>query len=354
MEAPAPHPALQPAAVFTVALGEEMLRLARFSRATFKASHPEIPFHIVDDSFFNWFIRDAVLIKRGEIMSMRAVIGWWLARFYRRVVYLDADTLVFGPVPALLDPSDPLTVTSDVDFSYGAGEPRLNAGVMAATGREPWRIWMREIFSQVVPATISFIDQLALREIVGRGAVPARIWPERERREYYNLSVILHPGELSVREGTAFKGDAEIRVFHYAGNQFERDWRKLPKPLSALAAARAAAGRAFADYQAENGPLREALRRCEEDYLVEMWEFFRGIPTVIRDIDIGFPRSHPGIFLSDAPAPWDQFRDLEGTGVYRRVFGDPHRIVYAREPGRLEEADAAEVWIENWGGRGSI
>jgi len=338
---------MEPIGAFTIAIGPAAAELARGCRATFKAFHPEIPFHVIDEEAYLWFARQDRVANPGEIMSMRTLIGHLLSRRYRRLIYLDADTIVFGRLDALVDSTAPLTVTRDLETPFPGALP-INAGVLAASGTEVWRIWMTEIYSRLILIVGNFLDQYALRELCREGRVGFEWVPERERRVFYNFSVAEWEGEWSGEDGVLRRGDAVVKIWHFAGKWANKGWQHLPPAAARLAEEHRERGMALDRAEAESDALNRWLGAREAEFLAETEAFFRALPTRIDDVvdpAIGFL---PGYYIGDAPAAWDQFRNLAGTGIERRLLGSPRCYLYTRggDPDRLwvEGLDPGWAW----------
>ncbi|MDE1171246.1 MAG: hypothetical protein PW734_08590 [Verrucomicrobium sp.] len=342
--------ALPETAAFCIAVGDASVEQARRCRATFKLFHPEIPFYILDENLYLWFTRQREIIHAGEIVSLRSIVGATLAKLHPHLLYLDADVLVLGPLTALLESPAPLTVTADTT-SYGLGEPVLNAGVLAARGEAFWHAWMQRIYSQIVPILGNFLDQLSLRELCMEPTFPHHRIPEGKGEAFYNLSYWEHPGEWRVENGVLHRGDAEVRLWHFGGGKPEnKHWDKMPPEPRALAQALLGRAEPFLDYAAEAEALEALLAPMEAEYLRGMEAFFRQVPTRTRD-DLPAPVETTGLLCSDAPASWDQFRNLEGTGFHRRLLAPPPRFIYAQDPARLERLDLAQATLRReWAG----
>jgi hypothetical protein len=308
-----------PVIAFTVALGDSAQAEARMCEASFRHWHPDVPFLIIDDAAYRLISGGSAPAWGGEIVAMRALIGWFLSRHARRVVHLDADLFVLGRLDELLDAPD-TTLTADWStFTMRVPEcPRINAGVLASSDAAFWPTWTAAQFSLLAPALNQCdFDQLALRLLVMAGSAPARVIDGQPGRPYYNVSISEQPGEWRVEQGATFKGAERALILHQAG------WEKrgiaaadpaLHAHLTELTRERPDAGAGptldFAAWWQADG----------ESFSQTVAGQFAGWPIntlegVVPDV---YART-PGAFRSLAPIAHDRHRKMDGSG-WERMF----------------------------------
>lgn len=326
-----PHPV-----AFTIAFGREAGLAARALRATFQAHNPGVPFLLVDEEFLPFFTRQPGFAYPGEITALRAVVGYFLSLSFPRVVWLDADILVLAPLTRLVDGPDPVVLTRDTASADPLHlSPEINVGALAAADPGFWRSWMTAAYSFVVPPLGAFFDQYSLRLLCRQPGFVHRLLPDDGDGDHYNVTYRDHPGEWR-REGDAvFKGDARVRLWHWAGAGGKAAFDRLPDPV--LQAARA--GGVLERPPSSDNPLLANLLPRMRPFHGLLREAFRHLPTTFFE---GFaynkPLPHPGLFISDLPAAWDAFRPDE-PGVHRRLLPRAPRYVYAHDPERLRQPD---------------
>ncbi|SDT99347.1 hypothetical protein SAMN05444156_1313 [Verrucomicrobium sp. GAS474] len=338
-------------AAFTIAYGKEAVTQARLLRATFKVSHPEIPLFVVDESFWPFFARQPRAAHTGEISALRTLVGHFLGLCFDRVVYFDADVLILAPIPRLLEAraGEPavLLTRDKASFNYGnAGLPSVNSGIVASSNPDFWLIWAMTIYSSAPRLVGNFFDQFTLRLLALQNAFPHLIVPDREEGEYHNIGYLdldesLHPWR---REGdAAFKGDARIRIWHWAGYGNKPSPFHLPAPLREVAMARLEQARAMQlpPYEEENRALHAATRSqpLADQFYALVENEFRSLPFDHLD-SLNFPHRTPppGLFGCDAPAAWESLR-IVPPHLHRRLLPHGPRYLYALSEERLREAD---------------
>ncbi len=331
---------------FTIALGGEANAAAALTRKTFLANHPGIPFFIISGPFYSFFALRPGAGHGGEITALRAMIGSFLSFSFERVIYLDADVLVLAPLPWLVESTDPVTLTNDVatcDYG-GMPAPRANAGVIAASDRSFWRLWMLCIYSFFLPITGAFFDQFILRLMLARREIPFVLLPERENKDYYNITYHEHPGEWSVDGEILRKGDARVRLWHWAGYARKTAFEFLPQPVRVMTARQLKRPETGSREQDEH-LLRSLLVQYGEPFLDSIAREIGEIQTnCLEGITIEGRATLEGVYGTDTPAGWDQLRALP-PGFHRRFLPNAPRFVYSRDEARLRapDVDALDV-----------
>lgn len=336
----------RPAVAFTIARGRHAVSAARLLRATFEAAHPDVPFFLIEDEAYAFFARQREVAHVAEIVSLRTMIGYFLSLHFPRVIYLDADVLVLDRLERLLDWPAPAeaVVTRDVaSYDYGMDAPLINAGVLAASSSRFWKTWMTAIYSCLIPVGPNFFDQFSLRLLARTGAIPLHFLPEREERDFYNIAYRDHPGDWALDDDPADphvrKGDARVRLWHWAGDTSKTSLDALPEPVRRAAMARVEQSKGRTSYEEENRLLRLLLDTAGSTFGEMMEREFAALETVAVD---GFTfrdrTPPPGLYVSDAPAAWDARRPPV-PGLHRRLLSHAPRYVYARDPERLLEPD---------------
>lgn len=323
---------------FTIALGDAAREGARLTRRTFQAVHPDIPFFIIEGDFYRFFAQQETAGHAGEIVALRTLVGYFLALAFDRVVYLDSDVLVISPLPRLVEGSDPVTLTNDLRQStYGVSTPLINAGVLAASSAPFWGDWMLSLYAYLLPISEHFFDQFILRVLCENRAFPYVLLPEREEKDYYNLTYREEPGEWRWDGGALHKGEGRVRLWHWAGHRGKPTLAELPPPVRAAVEARLAAP--SSDGMAEEGLLKDVIRRNGEPFLKMVVAEFQKLESVCFEGEVSPPSPHPGIYGTDAPESWDGLRPPP-PGFHRRLLPRANRYLYAREEARLHAPDA--------------
>ncbi|MEM9443887.1 MAG: hypothetical protein AAGA18_00910 [Verrucomicrobiota bacterium] len=220
---------------FTIAIGDQTLAQAYQLRKSFKHHHPEIPFFILDSKAF-YFLTDQICPGRiCEIIGIRAVAGWFLSKFFERVIYLDSDIVIFSRLEALLDSDSQALLTHDVHncFLGPKGAARINSGVLMAQTEIFWIKWVEQIYCYLTPIINSIIDQQALRVIHQHKLVEADVLDEDTHKVSYNNRVLSLPGHYFLEGQKVFKGDIELKLFHWAGCKV-RDMSYFPNEIQNL------------------------------------------------------------------------------------------------------------------------
>jgi hypothetical protein len=237
-------------------------------------------------------------------------------------------------------------------FDYGLNAPVLNAGILAASTPRFWRTWMTMVYSCLVPLAGNFFDQFALRLLAQNPAVPTLILPEEAERDYYNIGYRDHPGEWALAGGPGDphvrKGDARVRLWHWAGATSKTSLEALPEPVRRTVLARVAQGRGRTHYGEENRLLRLLLDAYGASFGQMIEQEFAALETLPMDGFTFRNRIPPaGLYASEAPAAWDARRSLI-PGLHRRLVPRAPRYIYARDPERLlqPDVDALDVpWL---------
>jgi len=325
---------------FTIALGAEAGAAAGLTRKTFRANHPDIPFFIIDAPFYAFFALQPGAGHGGEITALRAMIGYFLSLAFDRVIYLDADVLVFAPLPHLVEGTAPVTLTNDVatcDYG-GMPAPRVNAGVLAATETAFWRLWMLCIYSYLLPIAGAFFDQFILRMMLARGEIPFTVLPEREERDFYNITYHEYPGEWRMEGDLLFKGDARVRLWHWAGYARKTDFHSLPRPVRAMTA-RQLKRPDTGSREEDDHLLRSLLVRHGANFLDRIAQDLGQIQShCLQGVTLIDRPPLPGVYGTDLPAAWDNLRVLP-PGFHRRLLSRAPRFIYAQDVARLQAPD---------------
>jgi hypothetical protein len=327
---------------FTIALGAEAVAAAALARRTFQACHPGVPFFIVTGEYYRFFARQPFAGHAGEIMGLRAMAGWFLGLSFDRVVYVDSDVLVLEPVPRLVDGPEPVVLTNDVAIcDYGIPAPKVNAGVLASASADFWQHWMVSIYSHLLPISGNFFDQLVLRLLCEKRAFPHILLPEKEERDFYNIACHDEPGEWTFAGGIVRKGDARVRLWHWAGYAKKPTLDALPPPVAEAVRPRLDAPPSVDPVWEENLFLA-VLERNGPSFLDLMTREISTLSSRIIDgLKVKGPE-FPGLYGSEVPAAWDILRPLP-EGFHRRLLPQAGRYVYAREKKRLLAPDVAFV-----------
>ncbi len=332
-------------AAFTIAYGKEAVASARLLRATFKALHPDVPFFVVDEACWPFFARQPKAAHAGEIASLRALAGYFLALCFDRVVYFDADILLLSPVPRLLEQREgeaPVLLTHDKEsFNYSLPElPRVNAGVLASSQTDFWLLWATTLYSNALRVVGGFFDQFALRLLAHRNAFPYLLLPEHEAG-YHNIGYLEVPGVWR-REGEAvFKGTSPVLLWHWAGYGKKPSPAYLPDPVRAVASVRLEQARTMSlpPYEEENRSLHAAIAAHGATFHAFIERELQALPfACIDDIRFANRNPPPGLFACDAPAGWEALRPVP-PHLHRRLLPNAPRYLYALSEERLHEPD---------------
>jgi hypothetical protein len=310
-----------PVIAFTVATGEAARQIARYCEASFRRWHPDIPFLCIDDERYRLFSGGQPPVWSGELVSMRALAGWYLSQRARRVIYLDADIFVLAPLDLLVStaPDDITVWTSDcASFVMGLHEaPRINCGVLASSDPNFWRTWTAAQYGCLLPAIKDFyFDQYSLRLLAQTGAARGRMIDGPPGSPYYNIAIRDQPGEWRVDGDQVFKGEERAMLFHQAG-----------EPQRGIAAAPPALQEHFkalvANEPAVDSRLIDLAAWWAEDgdaFAQTVREAFPTWPTItVESLLAKVYQLAPGLYRTAAPTVWDRHRKLDGT-PWRRVW----------------------------------
>ncbi|SDT97984.1 hypothetical protein SAMN05444156_1222 [Verrucomicrobium sp. GAS474] len=358
-----------PRLAFTIAIGPEAVRQARLLRATFKAAHPDIPFLLVDGPLYARLTLQPGVAHAGEIMTMRAVIGRYLSRHAARIAYFDADILIFAPLPHFFPENEVgapgVVLTGDFGHSASVGMtfPLVNAGALSASDPRFWWLWTHLIEGRLLPLVGNFFDQYALRLMASVGTpdwtVPCTVLPEAAERDYYNVGAFDAPGEWR-REGSALhKGEARVRLWHWAGYGTKPGIEALPAPAQDLLRERMREGhRNESATLAADHALFEALfidalllpfyeERTAELSKIATLTLDGTVPTSFGKAATIQPPDD--LWGTDVPAVWDTLRPLP-EGFHRRLLPNGPRYLYARSEERLHAPDVERYDRALWSG----
>ena len=325
---------------FTIALGGDANAAANLTRKTFQANNPGIPFFIVSTPFYNFFALQPGAGHGGEITALRAMIGYFLSFAYDRVIYLDADVLVLAPLPGLVDSTDPVTLTNDVSTcDYGGmPAPLINAGVLAASDKAFWKLWMLCIYSFFLPIVGAFFDQFILRLMLSKQEIPFTLLPERKEKDFYNITYHEYPGEWNLDGEILRKGDARVRLWHWAGYSKKTVFHLLPQPVRVMTARQLKRPETSSREQEEH-LFRSLLVQYGEPFLDSIAQEIGALQTnCLEGITIVDQPLMPGVYGTDTPAAWDHLRPLP-PGFHRRFLPKAPRFVYSRDEARLQAPD---------------
>jgi hypothetical protein len=262
---------------------------------------------------------------------MRSLVGWFLSRHARRVVYLDADIFVLGHLDLLLSPApENLTVFTSDHPAYAMGlhqAPRINSGVLASSDPLFWRTWTAAQYGCLLPALKDwYFDQFSLRVLAQTGAVRGRLIDGPPGSPYYNIAIRDQPGDWRVADGMVFKGEERALLLHQAGER-ERGIAAAPPALQPHLTTLVSASPA-------NAPGIDLEAWWAEDgaaFAQTVREAFPTWPTVtLESLLARVYERVPGMFRTAAPTVWDRHRQLAGT-PWRRVWNrDWQAYLYSR------------------------
>ncbi|MEI9998511.1 MAG: hypothetical protein WDO13_04775 [Verrucomicrobiota bacterium] len=309
-----------PVAAFTVACGDAARREARHCEASFRHWHPDIPFLCIDERLYRLLAGGRPPVWSGELVSMRALAGWFLSRRVQRVIYLDTDLFVLGRLEHLVAAGDEIPTSWTADhaaYSMGLHDaPRINSGVLASSDPLFWQTWTAAQYGCLMPAVSDFyFNQLSLRLLAQAGAVRGRLIDGTPGAPFYNIAIRDQPGDWRVADGAVYKGAERALIFHQAGER-ERGIAAAPSALqghlAAIVADAPEPGPAidFEAWWADDGTAFAGMLR----------ETFPTWPTITLDALLArdYARA-PGLYRTVAPTAWDRHRQLEGT-PWRRVW----------------------------------
>ena len=194
-------------AAFTIADSSLTHRLARRVRNSFNKFHADVPFFVFDPN-------DEISIL-GEVkdstcackaFEIRPRLMSLLLKDYDRIIYLDADTVVTGPLTEFMEGE------ADVYGSLNIGdEEYLNAGVSACTSRAFCDEWTELMYApDGGKSNQNHFNALARSERYSLTIVDAE-------DVYYNERSREHWKDLTVNEKGIFCNDRQVKVLHWAG-----------------------------------------------------------------------------------------------------------------------------------------
>ncbi|MDE1169881.1 MAG: hypothetical protein PW734_01520 [Verrucomicrobium sp.] len=324
-----------PTVAFTIAIGPEARAAARLLRLTFKAHHPEIPFLLIDDALYAAFAGQEEIGHPGEIVGLRLVVGGFLSRLYGRVLYFDSDVLILDRLPALTEGEEKALFTHDVqNVDYGLPVAPINIGVFALSDPDIWRLWMVTNYSHLIPPLGIFFDQFSLRMLCMNKAVPYQMVPEREARDYYNISYYDEPGPWSWDGAVLRKGEARVRLWHWAGYAQKTTVQELPpavgQAFQATLAHKASSGAAEADRR-EMERFRRALADLGPLFRFELRQEFASFSThPLKNLKKDGVAVQTALFCVDAPASFEMLRPAL-PGLHRRFLPRACRYFYSED-----------------------
>lgn len=195
-------------AAFTIADDSLTHRLARRVRNSFDKFHHDVPFFIYDANdelnLLGEIKNSTCACKAFEI---RPRLMSLLLKDYDRVIYLDADTVVTGPLTEFLEGN------YDVYGSLNIGdiEGYLNAGVSACTSQEFCDEWSELMYSPEGGKS----NQVHFNNLVSAGRYTCQIVDRED--VYYNERSREHWKDLIVTDEGFFCNDRQVKVLHWAG-----------------------------------------------------------------------------------------------------------------------------------------
>lgn len=316
--------------VFTVGHGEESEKLAEMCEKTFRVQNPEIPFLLVGRDNYHYFARSDEPAWMSEVVSLRTIVGLFLAHAYKRVVYLDADLFVCGRLDELVRFDGNVLLTRDVsDYDMQVPDlPILNSGVLAACDRAFWENWCTANHSVLLPAVKKFFfNQLSLRLMIANQKDTYSVLEEVQKKIYYNVAVREHEGEWRVEDGKVFKGSAEVKIYHQAGEPV-RGLEGLPASVCDYI-------KSVLEKSLPEGPkvdLEQLFSECGDAFSKTLENIFRQMPLMTLDhLFEKYYQETPNLFRSTAPLYWDRFREIRGTGFQRILStSEPPFFLYSR------------------------
>ncbi len=317
--------------IFTVAIGERYRQQAELCRASFQGTHPDVPFLLFNEEDYKLFAGQSKPGWVGEVVALRAVVGWFLSFCFERVIYVDSDVVALAHATEFLECEGDAVLTADVStFHMGVPDlPIVNCGMAAGRGRKFWREWTRINHEHLLPAVkIPYFDQLSLRVLAGRSKLNVTILDEPGLKRFYNVCLQEQTGEWRVDRKRIFKGENQVVFYHQAG-QSEASILTLPPVIHDWLALRVKEVSAdvphvdFKDLWNEQGAafLRE-LRDC----------LTKGPVTLSRELPAKCYAATPDLFLSSTPAAFDKFRPLRGVPFKRHYQADPPLFYYSATP----------------------
>ncbi len=310
---------------FTVAFGPVYPQMAESTRNSFHAFHPEIPFLIFTEEEYRDLISETPAPWKGEVISLRILIGWFLSLSYQNVIYLDADMIVLGPLDAMKPEKLQTVLTSDACDIAGAtipGMSRVTSSFAYSSGTAFWKIWAWMNYSYLFP-TIDYacIDQISLRLLEMDPENRCKIYPEKESKTYYNTCVFECEGEWRVKDEKVFKGDVRAMIYHSAASP-HRGIGSLPleiRPFAEKLIQRGLEKPTYLDFKA----LCELKRDAFHD---QVFDLFKAMPTLPLEEPFNFINpKNPFEWACVAPQFFDQHR-APSTIFKRRL--DPKMGVF--------------------------
>lgn len=317
---------------FCVALGGEAQAQAEECRKTFRHFHPDIPFFIIDDAAYRLLAQQDRPSWTGEIIAVRSLAGWFLSLCYPRVISLDADLFVLGPLDDLIAFPQEVALTHDYStYEMNAPElPIINSGVLAAQGSAFWHAWSWAQFAYVLPYVNEFMtfDQLTLRLLAASGKCDCRLLPEYERKRFYNVAIRQQPGEWreEPESGRIFKGESLALIYHQAG-EAERGVGALPLPVRHRV--RSILKEELSDIVSDGPDIEVLWNEKKALYLSLVEMLFRNLPLQkLEGFYDKLYRDYPGIYQTAAPLYWERKRFFAASGFTRFLDPKTNALLY--------------------------
>jgi hypothetical protein len=196
---------------------------------SFKYFHPEVPFKIFEGAEVNNVVADD---QNQNIRFLKPSLGKRLRKDYRRVVLLDADQLVVGPLTELIDSEwDVAGVRSNDDLGrslpLGAfctpkipWEEYLNCGLCGIADPNAWDQWER--FNKTINPHMGDAEQGTWNEVFHSGGYRKNLLdPVGGDVIYGTAANSAHWGSLRVAEEKIIlnlTGKAKwVKILHKAG-----------------------------------------------------------------------------------------------------------------------------------------
>ena len=218
---------------FTIACGEDSMQQAERLRDTFLNCHDNIPFFIFTNNHFPLLTGQTIHARVCEIIGLRAIAGFFLSSHFKKVIYLDADIVVFSRLDALIDSNHEIILTNDrPEFEMGpVNSPKINSGVLAASDPQFWIRWAEAMYGTAFPVFNWLGDQFALRLIAKENRIRYHLLPEFESAVCYNAIAYSHGGNYHIDDsGRVRRGDLELKAWHWAG-QHNKDLSIFPPQI---------------------------------------------------------------------------------------------------------------------------
>ena len=182
-------------------------RLARRVKNSFDKFHHEVPFFIYDandEARILGEVKDST--SACKAFEIRPRLMSLLLKDYDRVIYLDADTVVTGPLNEMMEGE------YDVYGSLNIGEETyLNAGVSACMSKDFCDEWTELMYKPNGGKS----NQVHFNDLINSGRYTSTILDEEN--VYYNERSREHWKGLKVTDKGMFCNERQVKVLHWAG-----------------------------------------------------------------------------------------------------------------------------------------